>query len=145
MPYQAGGLTEISRWLTERDSAEMASPKAMARRAGYGRVPASAGGHIHNEARRATPPVFVIQENRIPKGCQMAHAFISGIPPGCCVLSMVIRWCRSFLAQPPANICHASGMKNRLVETSKTATNRASSGCTVAWLQIPKSFLERPL
>jgi len=77
---QAGGLADISRWLSE--------------------------------ARQATPPVFVIQKNRIPEGCQMARPLISGIPPGCGVLSMVIRWCRSFLAQPPANIHHASGMKN---------------------------------
>jgi hypothetical protein len=28
---QAGGLKEISRWLTERGSAQMASPQAMAR------------------------------------------------------------------------------------------------------------------
>jgi hypothetical protein len=55
---QAGGLKEISRWLTERDSAQMASPQAMARRAGHDRVPASAGGHGHSEAWRATPPVM---------------------------------------------------------------------------------------
>jgi hypothetical protein len=32
---QAGGLKEISRWLTERDSAKMASPQAMARSKGW--------------------------------------------------------------------------------------------------------------
>jgi hypothetical protein len=53
---QAGGLPEISRWLTERGSAEMASPQAMARRAGHDRAPALAGGHGYNEAWRATPP-----------------------------------------------------------------------------------------
>jgi hypothetical protein len=53
---QAGDLPEISRWLTERGSAEMASPQALARRAGHDRAPAKAGGHGHNEAWRATPP-----------------------------------------------------------------------------------------
>jgi len=53
--FHAGGVINISWWLTERDSAKMASPKAMARRAGYGRVPASAGGHIHNDEGE-TPP-----------------------------------------------------------------------------------------
>jgi hypothetical protein len=51
---QAGGLKDISRWLTERGSAQMASPQAMARRAGHDRVLALAGGHGHNEAWRAT-------------------------------------------------------------------------------------------
>ena len=57
---------------------------------------------------------------------------VSGIPPGCCVLSMVIRWCRSFVAQPPANICHASGMKNRFADSAKTARNRVHC----AWLLV---------
>jgi hypothetical protein len=34
----------------------MASPQAMARSSGHDRVPASAGGHGHNEALRAIPP-----------------------------------------------------------------------------------------
>ena len=67
-PPQAGGLADLSRWLTERDSAEMASPKAMSRRDGYGRVPALAGGHIHNEAWRATPPDPVISLSPHPGG-----------------------------------------------------------------------------
>jgi hypothetical protein len=67
---QAGGLKEISRWLTERGGAEMASPQAMARRTGHDRAPALAGGHGHNEALRATPPDINLWENRIPEGCQ---------------------------------------------------------------------------
>jgi hypothetical protein len=66
---QAGGLPKISRWLTERDSAEMASPQAMARRAGHDRAPALAGGHGHNVAV-ATPPDIIADKNRIPEGCQ---------------------------------------------------------------------------
>jgi hypothetical protein len=66
---QAGGLKNISRWLTERDSAETASPQAMTRRVGHDRVPALAGGHDHNDAV-ATPPDIIADESRIPKGCQ---------------------------------------------------------------------------
>jgi hypothetical protein len=55
---QTGGLPEISRWLTERGSAEMASPQAMARSSGHDRMLALAGGHGHNEVLRTTPPVM---------------------------------------------------------------------------------------
>jgi hypothetical protein len=66
---QVGGLKEISRWLTERDSAEMASPQAMARRACHDRVPALAGGHDHNNHNDtvATSPVNFWQASGLPR------------------------------------------------------------------------------
>jgi hypothetical protein len=94
-PEQAGGLPELSRWLTERGSAEMASPQAMAQRAGHDRVPALAGGHGHNEAWQATPPDIIADKNRIPEGCQKRATWVSGIPPGCIRFFIHNRWCRS--------------------------------------------------
>ena len=126
---QAGGLPDFSRWLTERESAEMASPKAMARRAGYGGCPL-AGGHIHNEAWRATPPEKYHKEKRIPEGCQMFRLSTSGTPSGCGYFYHEFRWCRSLTRpqpQPPAKIFQASGLRNRRTKTTaKPFPNRAT-------------------
>jgi hypothetical protein len=40
------------------------------------------------EAWRATPPDMIADKNSIPEGCQRDGATISGIPPGCGVLSL---------------------------------------------------------
>jgi hypothetical protein len=86
---QAGGLKDISRWLTERGSAKMASPQAMARRAGHARVPALAGGHGHNEALRATPP-DMDKKRMHPEGMPESHGAHLWHPSGMRFLSVII-------------------------------------------------------
>ena len=66
-----------------------------------------------SEAWRATPPVFVTPQNRIPEGCQNSRVSISGTPPGCGYFYHVVRWRRPLTRpQPPAKIFQASGLKN---------------------------------
>ena len=72
----------------------------------------------------ATPPVTDENPPRIPEGCQRAwHQTARGrtraglrslrdrIP-----FDHLIRWCRSFLAQPPANGWHPVGMADARVD-----------------------------
>jgi hypothetical protein len=109
-PVQAGGLPDFSQWLTERGSAQMASPQAMARRDGHDRVPALAGGHGHNEALRVTPPESNIKVNASRRDARDAyHMFLASLRDAVIlcwvpVVSVALR------PQPPAKFWQASGL-----------------------------------
>jgi len=76
--FQAGGLTDISRWLSE------------ARRA----IP----------PERMTKKIRTLKGCQMCAASDFGSGAGSGIPPGCGVCFMaIVRWCRSpSLAQPPA-------------------------------------------
>jgi hypothetical protein len=66
----------------------------------------------------ATPPVADENASRIPSGCQRAWHHTARGTNRAALRSLrdripfdhLIRWCRSFLAQPPANGWHPVGM-----------------------------------
>lgn len=72
----------------------------------------------------ATPPVAGENEPRIPEGCQRARndevrgTFRTGLRSlrDRVRFARGFRWCRSFLAQPPANGWHPSGMADTRVD-----------------------------
>ena len=90
-----------------------------ARRGGFGYPfsgEAQAGGLPEfsrwlSEARRATPPVFVIHKKSHPGGMPDSSASGFWHPSRVRVSYYVFRWCRALTRpQPPANICQASGL-----------------------------------
>jgi hypothetical protein len=101
--HEAGGFPDCSRWLSPR--------------------------------QRATPPVTRPRKNRTPAGVP-AYAILrnplaslrdAGLD------TSEARWCRSFLAQPPATCFHASGMRSRPCHEA--------GGFPVRWC---RSFLAQP-
>jgi hypothetical protein len=118
-PPRVGHLKEISRWLAERGSAEMASPQAMAQSSGHDRAPTLAGGHGHNEAWRATPPAKKMNASRrdardpwYDLRCALLASLRDAVFP-----QTNIRWCRSpSLAQPPAKFWQTSSLLQQLLK-----------------------------
>jgi len=68
---------------------------------------------------RSDPTGQRVQNVRILKGCQPRHTALptklACIPPGCVGSLRPNRWCRSFLAQPPANGFQAFGLREMVM------------------------------
>src|SRR4051794_33481438 len=74
------------------------------------RVQAGGLPEISRGSSEATPPVNVALTNPHPgRGARQLRAR-SGTPVGVRAASYVVRWCRRFAAQPPANLWQASGL-----------------------------------
>jgi hypothetical protein len=72
----------------------------------------------------ATPPVTDENPSRIPVGCQQTRIHVACATCRAALRSLrdripfdhLIRWCRSFLAQPPAKGWHPLGMAEARVD-----------------------------